>query len=138
MIFGNANGNSNGQQSNFNPLAQYLTSPPAGELSQLANGELDAEKKKWMLATGLGGMFTPGTWMPSHSKGRADMIGPSGEMIPQIRPDQMSPMQLEMLAREFDTDVSPSGLSDCSATDPSVFECRPTHVSRSVATAVLL
>jgi hypothetical protein len=27
-------------------------------------------------------------------------------MIPQVRPDQMSPMQLEMLAREFDGDVS--------------------------------
>jgi hypothetical protein len=27
-------------------------------------------------------------------------------MIPQIRPDQMSPIQLEMLAREFDGDVS--------------------------------
>jgi len=29
-------------------------------------------------------------------------------MIPQVRPDQMSPMQLEMLAREFDGDVSPT------------------------------
>jgi len=28
-------------------------------------------------------------------------------MIAQSRPDQMSPMQLEMLAREFDGDVSP-------------------------------
>ena len=28
-------------------------------------------------------------------------------MIAQNRPDQMSPMQLEMLAREFDGDVSP-------------------------------
>jgi hypothetical protein len=28
-------------------------------------------------------------------------------MIAQNRPDQMSPIQLEMLAREFDGDVSP-------------------------------
>jgi hypothetical protein len=61
MIFGNANGNANGQQSSFNPLAQYLTSPPANEHSLLAHGaDSDAEKKKWMLSTGLGGLFTPG------------------------------------------------------------------------------
>lgn len=51
LIFGNGNG----QQSNYNNLAQYLASPPGDPSS-----EAEVEKKKWMLATGLGGMFTPG------------------------------------------------------------------------------
>ena len=51
LIFGNGNG----QQSNYNNLAQYLASPPGDQSS-----EAEVEKKKWMLATGLGGMFTPG------------------------------------------------------------------------------
>jgi len=52
LIFGNGNG----QQSNYSNLAQYLASPPGDQSS-----EAEVEKKKWMLATGLGGMFTPGT-----------------------------------------------------------------------------
>jgi len=57
MIFGN------GQQTNFNNLAQYLASPPAAENNPSAGSDADIEKKKWMLATGLGGMFTPGTYL---------------------------------------------------------------------------
>jgi hypothetical protein len=53
LIFGN------GQQSNYSNLAQYLASPPSGDQSS----EAEVEKKKWMLATGLGGMFTPGTFL---------------------------------------------------------------------------
>jgi len=60
LIFGNGNGNGNGQQSNYSNLAQYLASPP-GDQSQSLSSEAELEKKKWMLATGLGGMFTPGT-----------------------------------------------------------------------------
>jgi hypothetical protein len=64
MIFGNANGQGlSHSQSNYNPLAQYLTSPPgSGSEQQLSTsaGDAEVEKKKWMLATGLGGMFTPG------------------------------------------------------------------------------
>lgn len=112
-------------QSPYNALAQYLTSPLAqtqtiadqsnangsGNGSGSVGSQDGEERKKWMLATGLGGLFTPGTWLfltcsinggvGSHTP------GPSGEMIPQARPEHMSPMQLEMLAREgFDTDVS--------------------------------
>lgn len=55
-------------QSPFNALAQYLTSPIAqtqtiAESAASNHGGSeggDAEKRKWMLATGLGGLFTPG------------------------------------------------------------------------------
>lgn len=56
LIFGN------GQQSHYNNLAQYLASPPGDQSS-----EAEVEKKKWMLATGLGGMFTPGVLSTSSS-----------------------------------------------------------------------
>jgi hypothetical protein len=59
LIFGNGNG----QQSNYNSLAQYLASPPGDPSS-----EAEVEKKKWMLATGLGGMFTPGKFCHPSSK----------------------------------------------------------------------
>lgn len=112
-------------QSPYNALAQYLTSPLAqtqtiGDQSNgnsLGNGTSGSQdgddRKKWMLATGLGGLFTPGQSLlcDHYSSKRWDGAhtdtGPSGEMIPQVRPEHMSPMQLEMLAREgFDIDVS--------------------------------
>lgn len=56
-------------QSPYSHLAQYLASPlaqnqaiePSSNNSSSSQEGGDAEKRKWMLATGLGGLFTPGT-----------------------------------------------------------------------------
>jgi hypothetical protein len=57
-------------------------------------------------------------------------------MIPQVRPDQMSPMQLEMLAREFDGDVSPTIQSQRKCLTISVFKYRSSHVTRFISTTI--
>jgi hypothetical protein len=103
MIFGNANGNNNTSM-NANQLAQmYLASPlvqsqaASFQTQQQSNSQpqnQEGEKRRWTVQNS-GGLVTP---------------GPSGEMFPQLRPEMMSPMQLEMFARSqgIEGDVSDS------------------------------
>ena len=115
------------QQSPFLPLAQmFLTSPQIGMHQQLPsafhdngeNGTLDErEIKRRVSMMNSYGMITPGESPVSSTRLQS---GPSGEMIPQPRIDQMSPMQLEMLSRG-ENGVSLALLSRASEISGAVF-----------------
>lgn len=99
-------------QSPFHPLAQmYLISPPGqaqGQNQQNAAhawqegeaGDGGQYQRKWNDPHAMAGVLTPGQSVASFSFTRVDpYIAQSGDIFPQIRPEMMSPMQLEILAR---------------------------------------
>lgn len=61
---------------------------------QQDNQKSEGEKRRYTVHN-AGGLVTP---------------GPSGEMFPQMRPEMMSPIQLEMLARSHGIEGDVSGL----------------------------
>ena len=116
-------------QSSYHPMAQmYLTSPPGQaslahrqdglggtQMQQFGSGSADdkGDHRTWHNQNGTGGVMTPGKsplnlFVATEAPFDA---APSGDIYPQARTEQMSPMQLEMLNRgetiEGHSDVSP-------------------------------
>lgn len=86
-----------------------------------------AAVRQWgQTVNGLGGFMTPGQLFPDDCLCVAHLhVGPSGEMFPQLRPEMMSPMQLELLAKA-------NGLDPMDVRAPTRFpECRADERSQT-------
>lgn len=86
-------------QSPYGMAQMFLTSPSSSNSDQHAGSYVAydyRQQRKYNVVTGPNGLLTPG-WLAANRN--ADSAGPSGEMLPELRLDLMSPMQLEMLSR---------------------------------------